>query len=92
MTQDEILENVPCVLDKKVYSGALEWTSQLISRTVNVSSLIFGTSISVQRGNEPEYVQTFKKMNKMKNMWIVNNEASLKNEMTDIMILFVRNS
>lgn len=28
----------------------------------------------------------------MKNMWIVNNEASLKNEMTDIMILFVRNS
>ena len=28
----------------------------------------------------------------MKNMWIVNNEASLNNEMTDTIILLVRNS
>ena len=34
----------------------------------------------------------FKKMNAMKNMWIVSNEANLNNEMTNTMILFIRNS
>lgn len=56
-----------------------------------IGSNLVQASVYKEVMNQNMY-RLLKKMNTMKTMWIVNNEASLNNEMTSTMILFIRNS
>ena len=56
-----------------------------------IGSNLVQASVYKEVMNQNMY-RLFKKTNAMKNTWIVSNEASLNNEMTNTMILFIRNS
>ena len=48
MTQDvSILENVPCALEKKVYSSAFGWNVLKISKRSISSNVLFNTCVSL---------------------------------------------